>query len=145
MNKKTHCWKLYLDSTKPTDAAQQFKSERVDNSRMTLYIKKHRIPFDKITGVSFSYSPLPLVESIFRGFVMKDYPPQISQAKDINDSIVIVCLFKNEMVHSVRYDEISCYSQLVQVGSIYIPKIYITTPYPDAIKVTIDWLYALNK
>ncbi len=139
MNTKTHCWKLYLDSTKSTDAAQQFKSEEVDNSRMTLYIKKHRIPAGKITGVSFSYFPL----------TEQQWSECCKEAEygilDVIDPIVTVCHFKKEMVHSVRYDEISSNNRDAQIGSVYIPKFFLETNYPVAIKVNIDWLSALDK
>ena len=58
MDTKMHSLKLYLDNTKVTLSAQQFKSEKIGDTRMTLYIKQLRLPSNEITGISFSYSPL---------------------------------------------------------------------------------------
>jgi len=130
METKTRCWELYLDNTKVTLSSQQFRSEKIGDSRMTLYIKQHRLPDDEITGISFSYSPLT------ERHIAKQ-PNSINNA----DPIDAACNFTKEMKHSVRYDEVVYDSKNTQVGSVYIPKAILQTPYPKAIKVSVGWIY----
>ena len=135
METKTCCWKLYY--TKATLSAQQFKSEKIGDSRLTLYIKQHRLPTNKITRISFSYSPLTEKHVVKRleglGRV------------NIETPIVAVCNFTEERKHSVIYDEAVYDSKNIQVGSVYIPKTILHTPYPKAIKVFIEWIYSSDK
>ena len=130
MDTKMHSLKLYLDNTKVTLSAQQFKSEKIGDTRMTLYIKQLRLPPNEITGISFSYSPL----------TEKHVAKHIEEINN-EDPINVVCNFIAEMKHSVKYDEVVRDSKNTQVGAVYIPKTILQTPYPEAVRVFIEWIY----
>jgi len=105
---------------------------------MTLYIKQQRLPADEITGIFFSYSPLTEEHCV----KWQDFLSLGMEGFNREDPIFTVCRFTEEKVNNVRYDEIYCDSKTVQVGSVYIPKALIEAPYPEAIRLSIAWIYA---